>query len=295
MKYRSLGRTDLEVSSVSLGGAYLMGADARRQEDNARAVVECARELGINYIDTAPLYGNSEKLLGRVLQGCEGSFHVSSKVGFDPEDFDYRRDSVLESLERSCRRLGVEQLAVAQIHEVNKAGWQRIVEKGGALEGLRAAQERGLCRYIGITGRAIPLLSDLAATGEFDTVLFYHDYHPCVQLAREALLPAAAKQNMGVVAATVLGGGLYLEGAAGEQVLEKLDPAAARERAKVILARLAGEEGTLPQAAFRYVLADARISTVSSGAANPAQLREVAQAADMGPLTAGTMDYIEGV
>ncbi len=293
MKYRPLGRTGLEVSAVSLGGAYLMGADESRQEDTARAVVECALALGINYIDTAPLYGNSEQLLGRVLAGLESEFHVSTKVGFDPEGFDYKRDSVLESLERSCRRLGVGQLAVAQIHEVDKAGWQRILEKGGTLEGLRAAQERGLCRYIGITGRAIALLSELAATGEFDVLLFYHDYHPCVQLANEQVLPAAAAQDMGVVAATVLAGGLYVTGAAQERALERLGAEVERERA--ILARLAAEDGTLPQAAFRYVLADKRVSTVSSGAANSEQLREVAQAADMEPLTAETMQYIESV
>lgn len=295
MKYRSLGRTGIEVSCVSLGGAYLMGPDESQQEDNARAVVECARQLGINYIDTAPLYGSSEKLLGRVLTGLASEFHVSTKVGFDPENFDYKRDSVLESLERSCRRLGVEQLAVAQIHEVDKAGGQRILEKGGTLEGLRAAQERGLCRYIGITGRAIPLLSELAATGEFDVVLFYHDYHPCVQLASTELLPTAAEQGMGVVAATILGGGLYVAGAAQEQALENLGSAAARTRAIEILARLTEEGGTLPQAAFRYVLADERISTASSGAANPTQLREVAQAADMEPLTQETMEYIAQV
>jgi len=293
MKYRPLGRTKLEVSRVSLGGAYLMGADARGQEDNARAIIECALALDINYIDTAPLYGESEKLLGRVLAGLAKNFYVATKVGFDPENFDYRRDSVLKSLERSCQRLGIDQLAVAQIHEVDKAGLERILEKGGTLEGLRVARDRGLCRYIGITGRATPLLSELAATGEFDTLLFYHDYHPCVQLANERVLPTAAAQNMGVVAATVLAGGLYVPGPEQEKVLAKMGAAASRARS--ILQRLEGEGGTLPQAAFRYALANECISTVSSGAANPEQLREVAQAADMELLTAETMRYIEGI
>ncbi len=287
MKYRRLGRTGLEVSAVSLGGAYLMGEDESQWRENARAIVECAHELGVNYIDTAPLYGQSEVLLGEVLEGLHGQFHISTKVGFDPQDFDYKRDSVLASLERSIERLGVEQVAVAQIHEVDKAGWSRIFERGGTLEGLRAAQQKGLCRFIGITGRAIPLLARLAESGEFDCLLVYHDYHPCVSLAAKTVLPAAAKQDMGVVAATVLGGGLYVGGTAQAQALEKLGSASGR--ARQILARLRDEEGTLPQAAFRYVLADARVSTVSSGAANAQQLHEVVQAADMGPLTSETM------
>ena len=66
------------------------------------------------------------------------------------------------------------------------------MEEGGTLAGLREAQRQGLCEFIGVTGRAIPLLARLAATGEFDPVLCYHDYHPCVQLAAEAVLPAAS-------------------------------------------------------------------------------------------------------
>ena len=165
-----------------------------------------ALDLGCNYIDTAPLYGPSEELLGKALAGERRPFYLATKVGFKPEGFDYRRDSVLQSLERSLTLLGLTKLTVAQIHEVNMAGWERIVEKGGTLEGLRAAQKQGLCDFIGVTGRAIPLLARLAATGEFDTVLCYHDYHPCVQLAAEEVLPAAAQSDMGVVLATVLAG-----------------------------------------------------------------------------------------
>ncbi|MBT4501587.1 MAG: hypothetical protein HOC74_27915, partial [Gemmatimonadetes bacterium] len=171
MEYRRLGRTDLEVSTVSLGGAYLMGGDPERAQESTCQVVQRAFDLGINYIDTAPLYGKSEELLGPALAGVKEPFYLATKVGFDPKDFDYRSDSVLWSLERSLKRLGLEKLTIAQIHEVNLPGWERIVEPGMMLDGLRAAQERGLCDYIGITGRGIPLLARLAATGEFDTVL----------------------------------------------------------------------------------------------------------------------------
>ena len=291
MKYRRLGRTELQVSAVSLGGAYLMGTDRDDAESNACAILQCAADLGVNYIDTAPLYGQSEALLGGALSSVRSDFYVSSKVGFDPEDFDYTCDAVLASLERSVRRLGVDQLAVAQIHEVNLAGWDRIVERGGTLEGLRAAQKEGLCKYIGITGRAIPLLASLADTGEFDTVLFYRDYHPCQLLASRELLPAAARSDMGVVAATVLAGGLYVGGEDQRKELDLLN-ASERSRAQRILERLEEIDGTLPQAAFRYVLSDARISTVSSGAANVDQLCEVAVAADMQPVSDELIEWI---
>ena len=154
-----LGRTGMSVSEVSLGGAYLKGPDPERHEENAAAVVRRAAELGINYLDTAPGYAPSEELLGPAMQQAGRPFRVATKVGFVPEDFDFRRDSVVASLEASLRKLRIDRLAVAQIHEVNLVGWERIMEPGGALDGLRAARDAGLCEAIGITGRAIPLLA----------------------------------------------------------------------------------------------------------------------------------------
>ncbi|MEW6752555.1 MAG: aldo/keto reductase [Candidatus Latescibacterota bacterium] len=284
MKYRRLGRTELQVSAVSLGGAYLMGPDPGRALENTVAVVERALDLGINYVDTAPLYGQSEELLGRALGRLGTRPHVATKVGFDPQGFDYRRDSVLRSLERSLRRLGLERLAVAQIHEANIPGWERILEPGGTLEGLREAQARGLCHWIGVTGRAIPLMAGLAATGEFDTVLVYHDYHPGSQLAARTVIPAAAAQDMGILVGTPLAGGLYVEGAAQEAALARLADDSERAHTVGILRQLRLQQGTLPQQAFRYILADPRVSTVSSGASSPEELTEVAAAASMEPL-----------
>jgi L-galactose dehydrogenase len=283
MNYRVLGRTGLQVSAVSLGGAYLCGPDPQREAENAADVVARAASLGINYVDTAPLYGSSEELLGPALQRHGQDFHVATKVGFDPADFDYRQDSVLRSVERSLGRLRCQRLSVVQIHEVNKAGWERIMEPGGTLQGLRAAQARGLCDHIGVTGRAIPLLTRLAATGEFDTVLVYHDYHPCSDLAGREVIPAAAAANMGVVVATVLAGGLFVGGEPQEQVLGRME-LEERRHAEPMVERLCRERSSLPQSAFRYVLADPRVSTVSSGAADARQLAEVAAAADMSPL-----------
>ncbi|MCX6050735.1 MAG: aldo/keto reductase [Chloroflexi bacterium] len=284
MNYRTLGRTLLPISEVSLGGAYLMGSDPDQYAENTRQVVQCAAELGINYIDTAPLYGQSEILLGEALAQVTGKFYIATKVGYDPVDFDYRCDSVLRSLERSLQRLRIDKLTVAQIHEVNVAGWERIMEPGGTLEGLRAAQEQGLCDFIGITGRAIPLLARLAATGEFDTVLVYHDYHPGTQLAAEEVLPAAAAQNMGVVIGTPLAGGLFADAARRATALANLEDMAMRQRVEQWLHQVEALPGTVPQQAYRTILADARVSTISSGAATVAELAEVAQASGMGPL-----------
>lgn len=278
MEYRILGRTGRQVSAVSLGGAYLMGSEPATYQARAAQVVACATRLGINYIDTAPLYGQSEILLGPALAAHPGVFQIATKVGYDPANFDYRADSVLWSLERSLQRLRIDQLAVAQIHEVNMAGWERVMEPGGTLAGLRQAQARGLCRFIGITGRAIPLLAQLAATGEFDTLLVYHDFHPGTDLAAELIFPAAAAQQMGVVVGTPLAGGLFVDGPRRAAALAQLEDQVMKARVEQWLASAATQAGTIPQQAFRYILADTRVSTVSSGAATIAELEEVAEA-----------------
>ena len=285
MRYRRFGRTELELSEISLGGAYLGGDDPGRAEENARDIIVRAIELGCNYIDTAPLYGESQRLIGKALQDVTAPIHIATKVGFKPEGFDYKRDSVLRSLERSLELLGVEKLALAQIHEVNLAGEERILEVGGTLEGLREAQKRGWCDFVGITGRAIPLLAQLAATGEFDALLCYHDYHPCVQLAAGEVLPAAVETDMGIVIATPLAGGLYVEGEQQERaVAQRFEGSEERASAWGVIESLRQEESSLPQSAFRWILADERVATVSSGASNVAELEEVVAAGTMEPL-----------
>ena len=285
MRYRRFGRTELELSEISLGGAYIGGNDPGRVEENARDIIVRALELGCNYIDTAPLYGESQRLIGEGLKDLTAPIHIATKVGFKPEGFDYKRDSVLRSLERSLELLRVEKLALAQIHEVNLAGEERILEVGGTLEGLREAQKRGWCDFVGITGRAIPLLAQLAATGEFDALLCYHDYHPCVQLAAEEVLPAAVETDMGIVIATPLAGGLYVEGEQQERaVAQRFENPEERASAWGGIEGLRQEESSLPQSAFRWILADERVATVSSGASNVAELEEVIVAGTMEPL-----------
>ena len=107
---------------------------SNRAQDNVCELVERAFDLGINYFDTAPIYGGTlcEEFLGNALTNVSRPFYLATKVGFDPEDFDYRRDSVLWSLDRSLTRLRVPKLSVAQFHDnqasLEPSGLKRAVE-----------------------------------------------------------------------------------------------------------------------------------------------------------------------
>ncbi len=272
-----------------------MGNDPEHAQERTNEVVRRALEFGINYIDTAPLYGKSEELLGGALEGVADHFYVATKVGYDPPNFDYRGDRVLWSIERSLQRMRLPKLATAQIHEVNMAGWERITEPGGTLEGLREAQKRGLCEKIGITGRAIPLLAKLADTGEFDTMLVYHDYHPCSQRAAKTVIPSAAAHNMGIVVATPLAGGLFADAPRRLQAVAGIADEVEQKRVQRILERLQDLPGTLAQNAFQYILTDPRVTTVSSGAANTAELADVAQASEMESLPSSLRQELDQI
>ncbi len=288
MNYRAFGKTGWQVSEISLGGAYLAGQDKDKAQENATSVVHRAIELGINYIDTAPYYGNSEVLIGNALKGINHSSYIATKFGLSPNDFDYKSDSVIKSIEQSLSKLRVSKLSLVQIHEVNIPGWDKIMATGYALEGLREAQKKGLCEKIGITGRAIPILAELAQTGEFDSVLVYNDYHPASKLASEMIIPVAAKYNMGIVIATVLANGLFTD----QHVEQSLDRLSGDEysRAKNIIDRLRQEPNSLAQSAFRYVLADKRVSTIACGASNIDEIEEAALASDMDHLPQESLD-----
>jgi aryl-alcohol dehydrogenase-like predicted oxidoreductase len=123
----------------------------------------------------------------------------------------------------------------------------------------------------------------LVSSGEFDTVLVYHDYHPCSQVAARELVPAARAHDMGIVIASVLAGGVFGHAPRRRQRLAAMGEGE-RQRALEVIEHLQAEAGTLAQSAFRFVLADPSISTIASGAASVAEIDDVAAAPDMGPL-----------
>src|SRR6476619_3208929 len=121
MRLRELGKTGLEVSELSLGGLFVStcGGDF---EQSRRAVLR-AIELGVNYIDTAPTYANSEEVLGKILREVKSELIVSTKLGGRPQPFDPRNPQhLMQSVEESLRLLGRETIDVLMIHEPDRPG-----------------------------------------------------------------------------------------------------------------------------------------------------------------------------
>jgi aryl-alcohol dehydrogenase-like predicted oxidoreductase len=137
------GRTGHASTRILFGAA----AVAAMQQDRADRVLELLLEFGIDHLDTAASYGDSELRLAPWLRAHPGRFFVASKTG--------ERDgkAAAASIRRSLERLGIDRLDLIQLHNLtDEAGWQRALGPGGALEACIDARSEGLVRFIGVTG-----------------------------------------------------------------------------------------------------------------------------------------------
>jgi aryl-alcohol dehydrogenase-like predicted oxidoreductase len=164
------GRTG-HASTRVLFGAAALGA---MQQNRADRVLELLLEFGINHLDTAASYGDSELRLAPWLRAHRGRFFVASKTG------DRDGPAAAASIRRSLDRLGIDRLDLIQLHNLtDEEGWQRALGPGGALEACLDARSEGLVRFIGVTGHGTQTarmhLRSLARFG-FDSVLAPYSY-----------------------------------------------------------------------------------------------------------------------
>lgn len=137
------GRTGHESTRILFGAAALGGM----RQDKADAVLERLLEAGINHLDTAAAYGDSELRIGPWMREHREHFFLATKTG------ERTAEGARESLHRSLERLRVDSVDMIQLHNlVDEEGWQTAMGPGGALEALTQAREEGLVRHLGVTG-----------------------------------------------------------------------------------------------------------------------------------------------
>jgi L-galactose dehydrogenase len=296
MQFRRFGKTGWQVSEIGLGGSWFYG----RPEEGLKPVsygvriVERALELGINYFDTAPLYGKgrSEEVIGIALKGVKTPYYLATKVGYYPEPFDYTHDTVWRGFEASLKRLQRDRVDLLQIHEAVSAGRDGIFGKGRTLEALLEIQSQGLTRHLGLTGlNAGFMRKAFEASDAFASVLTFCEYDLLVQEAKTALMPAAARRDVAVIAASPLHGGLL--GAKREQWRERGRFAELYPRLERVEALLADQPEGIARLALRYLLSDPGVAIVLSGAASIEEVEACAAVADGKFLSAELIAQIE--
>ncbi len=164
------GRTGHQSTRVIFGAAALGGM----KQDKADQVLDLLLEFGINHIDTAAAYGDSELRIGPWMREYRKSFFLASKTG------DRTYEGARDSLNRSLDRLHVEQLDLIQLHNlVDEKEWQTAMGPRGALEALVEARDQGMVKFIGVTGHGSQVAAMHRRSVEqwaFDSVLFPYNF-----------------------------------------------------------------------------------------------------------------------
>jgi aryl-alcohol dehydrogenase-like predicted oxidoreductase len=173
------GRTG-HASTRVLFGAYALSKATQAEADR---ILELLLEYGVNHIDTAPMYGNAEKRIGPWMEKHRGDFFIATKTR--------RRtyQGAWDNLQRSLDRLRVDYVDLWQMHGLtNPVGWERAMGPGGTLGAFIEARDKGLVRFLGVTGHGVKSLAMHKRSLErldFDSVLLPYNY-PLMQNPRYA-------------------------------------------------------------------------------------------------------------
>ncbi|MFS0726759.1 aldo/keto reductase [Paenibacillus sp. 1P07SE] len=281
LEKRKFGRTDMEVTALGFGAAEIGITDLPEQE--AIRLLQEVLDTGINVVDTASTYNNSEELIGKAISDRRDSYYLFTKcgeaqsVGLDYPDWDPR--AVRPSIERSLKRMKTDYVDLVQIHSCSEA----ILRQGGLIEELQKARAAGLTRYIGYSGDSTDALYAVE-TGVFDTL--QTSINIADQEALDLFLSEARQRELGIIAKRPVANVVWKRPQDAvnrpdeyEKRLDKLDFGFIGEDPKAAI-------GT----ALRFTLAHADIAIV--GTTNMEHLRDNLQDAGKGPLEREQLERI---
>ena len=274
MRYRSLGDTGLNVSEISLGTAeigldYGFKGTADYGKPDAKTsirLLHSALDHGINLIDTARAYGNSEEVIGQAFEGMTSPPYIASKVFLSKDaaqkTFSALHEEIFTSIEASLRALRLETLDLLLIHNTALEHLRRTE----ILACLGEAQQQGKVRFLGAScyGEEAPL----AVLKESSFRALQVPFNVLDQTMNHQVFPGAAAQQVGIFVRSA-----YLRGVLTSQVHsipERLAPL--RSRALQVLAVLDHEVSSLAEAALRFCLSLSTVSSVVIGVKSVAEL-----------------------
>lgn len=281
MHYRPLGRTGLTVSALSLGtvslgvdyGIAAPGEFGRPSEADALRLLRAAVDRGITLVDTAPAYGDAERLIGQAIAENSGVI-VATKVSPPLEN-------VNSSLDASRRALNRNPLDIVQIHNATA----EMIAEGRETDLLADAQRRGVVRFLGATVYGEEAAMAAIRAGRFDVLQVA--FNALDQRMAREVLPAAHAAGVGVIVRSA-----FLKGALtpkAQWLPESL--AAVREAAGHARDLLAGGDWEqLPAAAMRFCLSAVGVASVLTGARTLVELDAALAAEAAGPFDAAVLD-----
>jgi aryl-alcohol dehydrogenase-like predicted oxidoreductase len=206
METRELGRTGMRVSVLGYGASPLGQEFGPVDVPEAMRTVRVALDLGITHIDTSPYYGRgmSEVLLGVALRDVpRDSYTLSTKLGrYDFDKFDFSPKRVVESVDVSLHRLGIDHIDLMLCHDIEFVDVDRVIEE--TLPALRKIQRQGKVRFVGVSGYPLRIFERVLDATELDAIMTYGHY-TLQNRTLAGLLPRLEKIGVGVLNAGPLG------------------------------------------------------------------------------------------
>lgn len=279
MKTRPLGRTGLELPWLSFGASSL-GQEFRPVDvGEALRAVRVALDLGMNFIDTSPFYGRgmSECLLGVALRGVpRESYLLGTKLGrYDRDHFDFSARRVVESVDVSLQRMGVDHLDIMLCHDIEFVEMSQIVDE--TLPALREVRDSGKVRFIGVSGYPMAMFRYVLERTDLDVVLSYNHY-TLQNTMLAGLVPYLKGKRVGIMNAAPFSARLLTN--APLPAWHKATPFV-RETARKAAEHCTTRGVDIAQLALQYSLADEDMTTCVVGSANPENVRKWSEWADL--------------
>ncbi len=275
MEYRLLGQTGLRLPALGFGASSL-GAEFRSVDiQEAMSAVHAALDVGMNFIDTSPFYGRgmSEVLLGVALRSVpRDKYILGTKLGrYDKAHFDFSAKRVVESVDVSLHRMGVEYLDICLCHDIEFVEMQQIVDE--TLPALRKVQQQGKVRFVGVSGYPMKMFKFILDQTNLDVVLSYNHYTLQNTMFGD-LVPYLKSKGVGIMNAAPFSARLLTNDPLPPW--HKATPEV-RPVAKAAADHCAARGSNIAKLALQFSIANPDMTTCVTGTARPERVREWAK------------------
>jgi len=276
MQTRLLGKTGLSLPILSFGASSL-GQEFRRVTlDEAVRSVQVALECGLTFIDTSPFYGRgmSEVLLGVALRDVpRDRYLLGTKLGrYDLTHFDFSAKRVVESVDVSLQRMGVDYLDICLCHDIEFVEMEQIVDE--TLPKMRKVRDEGKVRFIGISGYPMKLFKFVLDQTDLDVVLSYNQYTLQNTRFADELVPYLKAKGVGVMNAGPFSARLLTNAPIPTWLKE---PESVKAAARKAAGHCAKKGVDIAKLALQFSVANPDITTTIAGSANPDNIRKWTQ------------------
>lgn len=315
MKYRILGKTNYKISEISYGSWSLGGADwGDVSEEQAMIVLNKAIDSGVNFIDTADVYGDgrSEKLIGKFLKTRKEKIYIATKAGrrLNPHVAEgYTKENLNNFVDRSLQNLGVETLDLLQLH----CPPPEVYFNPEVFEILEDMVQKKRIRFFGVSVEKIEeALTAMEYSGISTIQIIFNIFR---QRPAELFLEQAKNKNIGVIIRVPLASGLLSGKMTKDTVFAENDHRNFNREGKAFdvgetfagvpfetgleaveeLKKIIPGEYSMPQFALKWILMHDGVSTVIPGGKRPEQIADNVKASELPGLSNEIMQKIEEI